>query len=236
MNLHERGKVRRKQRILDAVIEIVDAEGVAGLTTSRVSEHAEVSVKTIYNLIGSLDEILDELSQTLFSSLAEQLRTRDQSQDVKTFFDEFIDKSHQFLQCDEKRNRAALTAILHANNVSGGSYRDIPIAGEQFKFMAKGIRLFQKQGYLRSAVNVQLLAEQMLFADAMLLELWTTKRIDLERYELTYKYHVWTLIRAWAEVSFIGHCDRSILELQKKLMLLESLPKTPSELEGMGNE
>jgi AcrR family transcriptional regulator len=230
MNLHERGKIRRKQRILDAVVEIVDDEGIAGLTISRVSERAEVSVKTIYNLMGSLPDILDEMSGTLFSSLAEQLRASDHAQDPKKFFDELVDKSKLFLQGDEKRNRAALTAILHSNITSGRSYRNTPSASSQFKFIAKGIRLFQDQGYIRSTVHIELLAEQMLYAEAMLLELWATKLIDLERYQLTYKYHIWTLIRAWTNKSFVGYADKTILDLQQKLVLLDSDRQPPTML------
>lgn len=221
MNLHERGKARRKQRILDAVVEIVDAQGIAGLTIARVSESAEVSVKTIYNLMGSLPEILDEMSSTLFRDLAEQLRASDHAQEPKKFFDEFVDKSQRFLLSDEKKNRAALTAILQNNIASGRSYRNSPPASGQFKFIAKGLRLFENNGYIRSTVNIELLAEQILFAEGMLLELWATKLIDLERYQLTYRYHIWTLIRAWADSSFVGYADKIILELQEQLVLQE---------------
>ena len=233
MNLHERGKIRRKQRILDAVVEIVDEEGIAGLTVSRVSERAEVSVKTLYNLVGSLPDILDEMSGALFASLKDQLRAIGHAEDPKLYFDEFVEKSKLFLQGDEKRNRAALTAILYSNIASGRSYRHTPSASGQFKFIAKGIRLFRDQGYLRATVNIELLAEQMLYAEAMLLELWATKLIDLDRYDLTYRYHLWTLIRAWATESFTGYADSAILDLQKTLVFLESDRESPTTLQGI---
>jgi len=175
-----------------------------------------------------LDGALDELSGTLFSNLAEQLSTTDHGKDSKIFFDDFVDKSHRFLQSDEKRHRAALSAILHVNLSSGRSYRNTPTSSDQFKFIAKGIRLFEAQGYIRSTVNIELLAEQMIYADAILLELWVTKQIDLERHRLTYKYHIWTLIRAWADETFIGYCDKNILDLQQKLIALESDHNNPS--------
>ncbi len=229
MNLHERGKMRRKQRIVDAIVDIVDDEGMSALTIARVSERAEVSVKTIYNLVGSLDGILYEMSRTHFSSLASQLAVDDRAEDIRQLFDRMVDRGYDFLKSDKKRNRAALTAILHANIATRRSYRNTPPASDQFRYISKGIRLFATEGLIRPSVNVDLLAEQMLYADAMLLELWVAKRIDLERYALTYKYHIWTLLRAWAGSAFIEYSDARISDIQDELAALKSNLNTPLE-------
>ena len=63
MNLREQGKERRRQRILDAVVDLLQADGMTALSTARIAEAAEVSVATLYNLIGSVDEILDALME-----------------------------------------------------------------------------------------------------------------------------------------------------------------------------
>ncbi|MFK7977537.1 MAG: TetR/AcrR family transcriptional regulator, partial [Halioglobus sp.] len=61
MGLRDKGKTRRRQRILQAVVDIVAEDGVKGLTTNQIAQKAEVSVATLYNLIGSIDDILDQL-------------------------------------------------------------------------------------------------------------------------------------------------------------------------------
>lgn len=48
----------RRQRILAAARETIAAVGVEGLTMRRVAEGARVTVPTVYNLVGSRDEVL----------------------------------------------------------------------------------------------------------------------------------------------------------------------------------
>lgn len=56
--LRERGKLERRQRILDAAAELLVRGGVDALSMRSLSERAGLSVPTIYNLIGSREEVL----------------------------------------------------------------------------------------------------------------------------------------------------------------------------------
>ena len=59
--LRERAKADRRQRILDAVLAILCEEGLPALSTARISARAGVSVATLYNLIGGVEQIVDRL-------------------------------------------------------------------------------------------------------------------------------------------------------------------------------
>ena len=222
MNLHDKGKLRRKRRILDAVIEIVDKEGVGNLTISRVAELAEVSVKTIYNLTGSLNDILDELVITLFESLQHQGHFSDTAPHPEKVFDEFIDANCLFLASNEKKHRAAIKAILHINISHGRSYLSASITRNQLELFAQGIQIFSNNDFIKPAANIELLADQMIYAHGMLLESWAANVIDLERFRLTCKYHIWTLLRAWAHDSFIYYADETIMGLQNSIVSLNN--------------
>ena len=62
----EQGKERRRRRILDAAAQLVEAEGLDGLTMRRLSDAAGVSYATVYNLVGSKEDVLVALLRSGF--------------------------------------------------------------------------------------------------------------------------------------------------------------------------
>ena len=56
--LRERAKAGRRLQITDAAADLIEAGGLGGLTMRALSEAAELSVPTIYNLIGGRDHVL----------------------------------------------------------------------------------------------------------------------------------------------------------------------------------
>ena len=58
MNLRLQQKTERRNRILDAAREIIASTGFETLTMRELARAARVTVPTIYNLIGSKDELL----------------------------------------------------------------------------------------------------------------------------------------------------------------------------------
>ncbi|HKF92477.1 MAG TPA: TetR/AcrR family transcriptional regulator [Acidimicrobiia bacterium] len=69
----EQGKERRRRRILDAAAQLVEADGLDGLTMRRLSEAAGVSYATVYNLIGSKEDVLVALLRSGLEDLGAQL-------------------------------------------------------------------------------------------------------------------------------------------------------------------
>ena len=55
--LRERGKRRRTERILEAALQLLREDPGQSLTVDRIAERAEVAPMTVYNLIGTRDEI-----------------------------------------------------------------------------------------------------------------------------------------------------------------------------------
>ena len=69
----EQGKERRRRRILDAAAQLVENDGLDGLTMRRLSETAGVSYATVYNLIGSKEDVLVALLRSGLEDLGAQL-------------------------------------------------------------------------------------------------------------------------------------------------------------------
>ena len=58
MKLRERKMAERREAILVAAREIIAEGGLDALTTRSLAQRAEVTVPTVYNLVGSKDEVL----------------------------------------------------------------------------------------------------------------------------------------------------------------------------------
>lgn len=57
--VREKGKARRKDQIIQAAKRLLSAGGIDALSTRRLAEEAELSVHTLYALVGSKEQILE---------------------------------------------------------------------------------------------------------------------------------------------------------------------------------
>lgn len=68
-NLRERNKAKRRNAILDAALDLLDEPEGSPLTTERIADLAEVSVATVYNLVGTREHLLLALVDRLIGGL-----------------------------------------------------------------------------------------------------------------------------------------------------------------------
>jgi AcrR family transcriptional regulator len=64
-----RVKARSSRRIVDAARDLLDAEGTDALSMRRLAEHADVSVRTIYNLFGDKQGVFEALVRESFDAM-----------------------------------------------------------------------------------------------------------------------------------------------------------------------
>lgn len=74
--LRERNKAKRRDAILDAALSTLDHEATVELNVERVAQVAEVSLATVYNLVGGRDEILRQVAERVAATVALDVRAR----------------------------------------------------------------------------------------------------------------------------------------------------------------
>lgn len=79
--LRERNKTKRREAILDAAIDLLDGPETEGATAERVAELAQVSVATVYNLVGTREELLVALLDRLIADLVATTAAKDHADD-----------------------------------------------------------------------------------------------------------------------------------------------------------
>lgn len=206
---------------MQAVVDIVSERGIEGLSINQIAEQAQVSVATLYNLIGSLHDIIDQLVANLFEDFQRHLEKNDAHSSPELIFEDFIDANYQFLHANERRNRAGLLAIFHISIAGGRSRLSAAVTRDNQDILTRAVLECQKAGLIKTAVNGKLLAEQMVFVHGMLLESWAAKVICLERFRLTCSFHIWSLVRAWAEEPLIPIADEIIMQRQQSIISLD---------------
>lgn len=68
-NLRERNKAKRRDAVLDAALDLFERSEGTPVTTERIAELAEVSVATVYNLVGTREQLLLALVDRLIEDL-----------------------------------------------------------------------------------------------------------------------------------------------------------------------
>jgi len=80
--LQERARFK-VELILEAATQLIDRDGLDGLTTNRIAEIAGISIGTLYQYFADKQAIIDKLGQRVLREVSDKLRSSLQEQTVK---------------------------------------------------------------------------------------------------------------------------------------------------------
>ncbi|SDT92041.1 transcriptional regulator, TetR family [Pseudomonas pohangensis] len=80
--LQERARFK-VELILEAATQLIDKDGLDGLTTNRIAEIAGISIGTLYQYFADKQAIIDKLGQRVLREVSDKLRSSLQEQTVK---------------------------------------------------------------------------------------------------------------------------------------------------------
>jgi AcrR family transcriptional regulator len=172
MGLREENIERRRQRILAAARGLIVRDGVGSLSMRKIAHAANVSVPTLYNLLGSKEEIRSAMCAGFFDEL-------DRDLDEETSPDRPLERVLAFVTegVDHVVAQAPLTrpALLAQKQGRGGERLTTPLAVERQR---AAIQAAMDEGQLRADLRADLLAAQAYegFHGAALL--WARDKLD----------------------------------------------------------
>lgn len=219
MELRERGKQRRKQRIIDAAGQILQQSGLEALTTAKLARRAEVSVATLYNLIGSIDHILDLLIAELSDGFEQTLAQSAVATDPAERLSQYIDATYDFCAVDSAKRQAILRAIIQSNVNAGMSHATFLTAGAHQHALLSIVRDMQREKLLQSSIDPSVFSEQLQVTLVVLTQNWAANVISLERSRLNCHYHISLLLKACASSRYNRLLEQRIGELQAAIKL-----------------
>jgi AcrR family transcriptional regulator len=210
MGLREEHTRRRRERILAAVRELIDRDGVDGWSMRKVARAANLSVPTLYNLFGSKDEIRSAL--------------------CAGFFDE-IDQDLQETSLDRPLERALTLATEGVDHVvaQAAMTRPILLAGEQINTHERrttsaaversraAIQAAMDQGYLYADLRADLLAAEVYDGFYRAALLWARGELDATGFRMKALYAVCVCLLAVATDATRPELLRTTRRLERKL-------------------
>jgi AcrR family transcriptional regulator len=119
LGLRERGKQRRTKRILDAALQLLREDPEQNLTLERIAERAEVAPMTVYNLVGTRDQIWTKLVDRMLGGIdLRSITAPDPQERARRIVDAYV----RVLRTDAP----VFTALLSGWSASGRVLHDDP--------------------------------------------------------------------------------------------------------------
>jgi AcrR family transcriptional regulator len=163
----ERGKERRRRQILDAAARLVEADGLDGLTMRRLSDTAGVSYATVYNLVGSKEDVLVALLRSRLEEVGAELATFTPGDPIDRaralvagFVDHFI-----------ARPRLYRRLVVAVHEPAAGA-RGLPIRLRTIELYEASIREAMERGLLRGDLEPHVLARHITLAINGVIRRW----------------------------------------------------------------
>jgi AcrR family transcriptional regulator len=163
----EQGKERRRRRILAAAARLVETGGLDGLTMRRLSETAGVSYATVYNLVGSKEDVLVVLLRAGLEDLGAQLAavaSRDPLDRARALVAGVVDH----FVARPALNRALVQAV---HDPASGT-RGVPIRRRTIALYEASIRDAMDQGLLRDDLDPHVLGLHVTLAVNGVIRRW----------------------------------------------------------------
>jgi len=163
----ELGKERRRRQILDAAARLVEADGLEGLTMRRLSDGAGVSYATVYNLVGSKEDVLVALLRSRLEEVGVELATsalRDPLERARVLVARVVD---HFVA----RPRLYRPLVVAVHEPAAGA-RGLPIRLRTIELHETAIREAMERGLLRRDLDPHVLARHVTLAVNSAIRRW----------------------------------------------------------------
>ncbi len=173
MSLRDRNKNKRRARILLAARGLIVDEGVDGLNMRALAEAAETSVATLYNLVGSKEEILLALLDQSYDTINASAASVAESDPIKRTL-AIVEAA-----CDQFTDDALFyrNLLRGLNSIDHGRSPSKPVL-KIWKLAEDAVQAGIDAGECEDWLAARLTSQQILAVFSNMLRLWSIGRIE----------------------------------------------------------
>ncbi len=216
MSVREKGKQRRRQRICQAASDLLVEMNGDSLSVAAIAERAEVGQTTLYNLIGGINDIVDELVRDIFREFSDELNIDSLDSPGEAVL-AIVAASYESLKGSEKKKLAILKYSYSQRTQHGARQGAVGSLMSTIDQVASLFTQFKQNRLLDPDCDTALLAQQILFALIINLEQWMSGLVSLDVYKAQSQLHLLVLVKAWSSAKHSKNIKVDILILQKLL-------------------
>ena len=177
-----KGKESRRARIIREAHKMIGEDGYDGLSLRKLATASGVTVPTIYNLIGSKEQILIELFRAWIGQIETELDEIDEDQPLE-LAEAIITKAIGLIRQDEVFFRAAHLALNRLIEADTNRAQFDQFGHKASSMQITAVSLAQQQGLLKGLVPAHVLGTQIFFNYNEASRYWMFGRNTLDEFQ-----------------------------------------------------
>ena len=200
-NVREQNMRKRRDRLLTEARALLTVHGFEALNLRELARLAEVTVPTIYNLIGNKEEVLVALFAEVLTEIEARIRDRDIGEPLARA-GAVAEISTALFAEDENYYRSAFLAVEYLNQSGAHHDKVTQIYAWGERMATDGVLACQAARLLRGRVAPSLLGELILRSFRTTCREWAFAQISLEEFRRIALVDIYLTLAADATDSF----------------------------------
>jgi AcrR family transcriptional regulator len=188
--LRDVNKAKRRDAILDATVALFGQRPSDEVTTEEIAVLAGVAPATVYNLIGTRDDVVRAVVARILAELADSLAQLDPTDPIAAA-QLVVDQTVQAFVADSAAFRQMVRLAPRASSV--GSELVDPS-----EFQVAAMRQAQRLGIIRADIDAAALARQIYLSYTGAMTLWSSGRLDDDGFSTAARHGLFTALAAAA--------------------------------------
>lgn len=188
--IREKGKARRKEQIIQAAKRLLATGGIEALSTRKLAEEAELSVHTLYALVGSKDQILDAVMEDNHNRVLAAILEINEQHPIEQIF-AIVDSTYQIIAEDsaaQKPLMRVLMTLFYEGNLNPNPWW---LLAQEKGWMESAVTEAMKQKLLRRDFPAPRIADMLMKIYLANLREYLFDKVSLQAYRDTTAFEFW---------------------------------------------
>jgi len=190
LSIREKGKARRKQQIIQAAKRLLAAGGIEALSTRRLAEEAELSVHTLYALVGSKDKILEAVMEDNHNRVLSDIIEINARHPIEQVF-AFVDSTYRIIAEDRAAQKPLMRVLMTLFDQGALGSDPWWMMAQEKGWMLSAVNEAMDRGLLRPDFPAPVIADMLMKIYLTNLRDYLFDRADLEAYRDRATFELW---------------------------------------------
>jgi len=188
--IREKGKARRKERIIQSAKRLLAAGGIEALSTRKLAEEAELSVHTLYTLVGSKEQILEAVMEDNHNRVLGDILEINEQHPIEKMF-AIVESTYKIIAEDsaaQKPLMRVLMTLFYEGNLNPNPWW---MLAQEKGWMENAVAEAIRQKLLRADFPAGAIADLLMKIYLANLREYLFDKTDLERFRSATVFEFW---------------------------------------------
>ncbi len=190
--LRQRNKAKRRDAIINSALELLRVAPLSELSVDRIADLAEVSPATVYNLVGTREQLLVACVNQVIENLVEELVHVNVVGDPIAAALAVVDISSEAFIAD----RNAFRQIVSSMN--GLAQSGVTVSFDAGQLQIAAMRAAQQRGLIRKDVDAEAVGRQVYLSYNGALFAWAAGMLTDDGFRVAAQHGLWSALVAYA--------------------------------------